>query len=124
MLAVCLCVRGAGSDRIGPYVPPLVRGAAVGEVDEAGLLVDLHGVDEVERRAAGLRGHRLRQAAAAPHAHQPQVRVAVVEVAGRAVDLQAQRPPARALRHHQPLLRRAHGHRPVLCSDSASPANI
>lgn len=43
---------GLSSCGVGSYVPPLVRGVAVGEVDVAGLQVDLHAVDEVEWRTA------------------------------------------------------------------------
>jgi hypothetical protein len=97
-------------------LPAAVLGAAVGEVHVTGLLVDVDAVGEVERRAAGVpRRHGLRQPAAPAHAHEPQVRVREVEVAGGAVELQAQRTPARDLRCHLLLLlRRALRHRPAM----------
>uniref|UniRef100_A0A0A8ZQ91 Uncharacterized protein n=1 Tax=Arundo donax TaxID=35708 RepID=A0A0A8ZQ91_ARUDO len=95
-------------------VAPTVCGAAVSEVDVAGPLVDVQPVQEVERHAAGLRGHDLRHPAARRHPEQPQVRVGDVQVAGLPVELQPQRAPAHALRHHQLLLRRANHHALVL----------
>ena len=88
-------------------VPPLVRGAAVSKVDVAGSLINVQPVEEVERLAAGLCRHDLREPAARRHPEQPQVRVGDVQLAGPPVELQPQRAPAHALRHHQLLLRRA-----------------
>jgi hypothetical protein len=99
-------------------IPPPVCGAAVGKVDVAGPLVNVQPVQEVERHAARLRRHDLREAAARRHPEQPQVRVGDVKVTGLPVELQPQRPPAHVLGHHEFLLRSAYRHAParIICT--------
>jgi hypothetical protein len=80
------------------YVPACYGGAAVGEVDVAGVLVDVDAIEVIERDAVGLRGEHVGLATPRPNPHQALVGVGEVEDSRLEVEREPQRTPTRALR--------------------------
>ncbi|VFQ70807.1 unnamed protein product [Cuscuta campestris] len=68
--------------------------AAVGEVHDSGSLVDVQTVREPERDSLHRVGEMLGEPASGPHPEEAEVGVGDVEIAGGAVELEAQRPAA------------------------------
>lgn len=80
-------------------VPPVEAAAAVREVDDPLILVDIHAVGEGEGLPLCFCRHLLRHSSAGADHQQPEVGISNVEITSGPVELQPERPSADFLHH-------------------------